>query len=139
MRLIRTVLAAMAAAVLGVVLGRLVAGMRREAQGGEPFDVASLRPSPQEVVPGLVAALRAQDSPWSALHIPPWLAAFTVNLAMTAIGREIAPLLRSFGLGGEEPEASSAGDIWTVDASAGTDAVRPAAEDAMPGFRPFAT
>jgi hypothetical protein len=43
-------------------------------------------------MPGLVAALRVHDRPWSFLHIPSWLAAFTVNFAFTALGRELGPL-----------------------------------------------
>lgn len=154
MRFIRTVLGALIAAALGAVLGRLVAGLRREAQGDEAmaFDAASLAPSPQEFVPGLVAALRVQDAPWSALHVPPWLAAFAVNFALAAVGRELGPVLRTFGFGGDdEDEAAEAtrsgrGDLWTVEATPPRRAnppetrERPAAPGSpYQGFRPFTT
>ena len=153
MRFIRTILGALIAAALGVVLGRLVAGLRREAQGEEPmaFDASTLLPQPQDVVPGLVAALRVSDAPWSALHVPPWLAAFVVNFALTALGREIAPLLRTFGIGGDEDDADEPApghsDLWTVEATrepeaapAPAPAPAPAAAprpSTYPGFRPF--
>jgi hypothetical protein len=143
-RFVRTVLGALIAAALGVVLGRLVVGLRREAQGEEPmaFDAASLIPQPQEVVPGLVAALRVSDAPWSALHVPPWLAAFVVNFALTALGRELGPLLRTFGLGGDEDDAPAHSDLWTVEATRSSEATPspppPASGPASyPGFRPF--
>ena len=33
-----------------------------------------------------------------------WLAAFAVNFALTALGSELAPWLRTFGIGGDEEE-----------------------------------
>jgi hypothetical protein len=145
-RFIRTILGAVIAAALGVVLGRLVAGLRREAQGEEAiaFDASTLVPQPQDVVPGLVAALRVSDAPWSALHVPPWLAAFAVNFALTALGSELAPWLRTFGIGGDEeaePEPSRGhGDLWTVEATRESDAASPSSPPSgapYPGFRPF--
>jgi len=153
-RFIRTVLGAVIAAALGAVLGRLVAGLRREAQGDEAmaFDAASLTPSPQELVPGLVAALRVQDAPWSALHVPPWLAAFAVNFALAAVGRELGPVLRTFGFGGDDEDEpadvtrSGRGDLWTVEAtptgsqSAPETREHPGSSDSpYRGFRPFTT
>ena len=143
MRFVRTILGALAAAVLGVVVGRVVAGVRREAQGEEAmsFDAATLVPQPQEVVPGLVAALRVSDAPWSALHVPPWLAAFVVNFALTALGREIAPLLRTFGIGADEDDerdpGTARGDIWTVEAQREPDPAPTPTGGTYPGFRPF--
>jgi hypothetical protein len=126
MRFLRAVFLTLAGAALGAVLGRLVAGLRRESQGEEAmaFDAGSLTPSPQELVPGIVAAMRVTDAPWSALHVPPWLAAFVVNFSMAALGRELGPLLKTFGFGGNEDDSMARpGDIWTVEA-------RPAAEPA---------
>lgn len=146
MRFVRTILGALIAAALGVVLGRLVAGLRREAQGEEPmpFDAAALVPRPQDVVPGLVAALRVSDAPWSALHVPPWLAAFVVNFALIALGREIAPLLRTFGIGGDEEDEDArarTSDLWTVEADRTPVPTppppAPPGPAAYPGFRPF--
>jgi hypothetical protein len=147
-RFIRTILGAVTAAALGVVLGRLVAGLRREAQGEQAmaFDASTLVPQPQDVVPGLVAALRVSDAPWSALHVPPWLAAFAVNFALTALGSEIAPWLRTFGIGGDEDDeaepARGRGDLWTVEANrepepASRPSPSPASGGTYPGFRPF--
>lgn len=120
MRFLRVVFATLVAAALGAVLGRLVAGLRRESQGEEAmaFDVGALTPSPQELVPGIVAAMRVTDAPWSALHVPPWLAAFVVNFSMAALGRELGPLLKTFGFGGSDEDDSPArpADIWTVEA-----------------------
>lgn len=141
MRFIRLVIATLMAAALGAVLGRLAAGLRREAQGGEAmaFETATLAPSPQELVPGLVAALRATDTPWSALHVPPWLAAFVVNFAMAALGRELGPLLKTFGFGGDEDEAPARPvDVWTVEARPTQSPVppRPAQAQTSGGFTP---
>lgn len=143
-RFIRTILGAVIAAALGVVLGRLVAGLRREAQGEESmaFDASTLVPQPQDVVPGLVAALRVSDAPWSALHVPPWLAAFAVNFALTALGSELAPWLRTFGIGGDEDDevepARDRGDRWTVEAQREPEHAPPPPSGATyPGFRPF--
>lgn len=147
MRFIRTILGALIAAALGVVLGRLVAGLRREAQGeaAMAFDAAALVPQPQDVVPGLVAALRVSDAPWSALHVPPWLAAFAVNFALTALGSEIAPLLRTFGIGGDDADEDARprdrADLWTVEATREPEPSSPSQPSSgpasYPGFRPF--
>ena len=145
-RFIRTILGAVIAAALGVVLGRLVAGLRREAQGEEAmaFDASTLVPQPQDVVPGLVAALRVSDAPWSALHVPPWLAAFAVNFALTALGSELAPWLRTFGIGGDEDDEDEPvrdrSGLWTVEAQREpepTPPPPPPSGAAYPGFRPF--
>jgi len=70
--------------------------MRRESaseytSGAAPVaDEPVLRP--RDVIPGLVAALRVHDKPWSFLHIPAWLAAFAVNFGLAAMGRELGPL-----------------------------------------------
>lgn len=81
-------------AVLGAVAGRIAIDLRRRHAQGEPLEVnlnaSSLRP--QEVIPGLIAALRVRDRPWSYLHIPGWFAAFSVNFTLAALGRELQPL-----------------------------------------------
>jgi hypothetical protein len=88
------VLFAIAAAILGAVIGRAAADLRRKSEAGEALhvemDVASLRP--RDVMPGLVAALRVHDRPWSYLHVPSWVAAFSVNFAFAALARELGPL-----------------------------------------------
>jgi hypothetical protein len=89
------ILFALLAAVAGAVLGRMAADVRRQSEAGEAVRVqaesASLRP--RDVMPGLIAALRVHDRPWSYLHIPSWVAAFGVNFAFAALAHELGPLL----------------------------------------------
>lgn len=90
------ILFAVVAGVAGAFAGRYVARMRREAaaeyvaQPPPEADEPMLRP--RDVIPGLIAALRVHDKPWSYLHIPAWLAAFAVNFGLAAMGRELGPL-----------------------------------------------
>jgi len=92
------ILFAVLAGVAGAFAGRSVARMRRESTAVYASEVEAEAVSaepvlrPQDVIPGLVAALRVHDKPWSYLHIPAWLAAFTVNFAIAAMGRELGPL-----------------------------------------------
>lgn len=85
------------AAVAGALLGRLAAELRRRAEHGEDaagaLDEVSLDPrslTPREVIPGLVAAVRVRDVPWSYLHLPRWLAALCVNCGVAVLARELA-------------------------------------------------
>ena len=93
---LRVVVVTVLFALLGAAAGRLLAEQPRRAETGEAgpssLEVALELPKPQELVPGLVAALRVGDRPWSFLHIPPWAAAFAVNLVVAAMGRELQPL-----------------------------------------------
>lgn len=84
------------AAVAGALLGRLAAELRRRAEQGDDLygalDEVSLDPrslTPREVVPGLVAAVRVGDVPWSYLHLPRWLAALCVNCGAAVLAREL--------------------------------------------------
>jgi len=115
LRKFRIVLIAVGFAVLGAVAGRVAADLRRRREQGEPLEVTreATIPRPQEVVPGLIAALRVRDRPWLYLQIPGWFAAFAVNFAFSALGRELRPFARS-GFG-EEP---ATGPVWTRDAAA---------------------
>ncbi len=161
MRRIRNILLALAFAALGAVAGRFVADSRRRAEAGEPFEAsldAVAMPGIRDLVPGLVAALRVHDRPWSYLHLPSWLAAFAVNFVVIAFGRDL-PFLRALGItGDDEPrrdghddehdaaagqhaappqsEAWVRSEVWTADvpAAPGT----PTASPPAPGFRPFA-
>ena len=111
LRKIRMVLIAVGFAVLGAAAGRVAADLRRRQEQGEPLEVTreAAIPRPQEVVPGLIAALRVRDRPWLYLRIPGWFAAFAVNFAFSALGRELRPFARpSFG----EDEAAPR---WTRD------------------------
>ena len=89
-RSVRRALMVMVYAVLGAVAGRVAMDLRQRQLRGEPLEVkldaSSLRP--QEIVPGIIAAMRVRDRPWSYLHIPGWFAAFAVNFAVSALGRE---------------------------------------------------
>lgn len=128
---LRTAILVMIAAALGAVLGRVILQARGRMDAGESptdIDLDQLTPRVQDVIPGLVAAFRVKDAPWSWFHIPAWLAAFTVNLGVGAAGGDIAALkaraermafeavgldAREFGMGGgwDDTEATaSAGD-----------------------------
>ena len=105
------------AAVAGAVAGRVAAELRRRAEAGDDpldLDLSAIRLRPADVVPGLVAAFRVRDAPWSWLHIPSWLAAFGVNLGVAAVGGDLTRLREmaeraAFGMAGIEfPEAPSA-------------------------------
>ena len=129
-------------AVLGAVAGRVAMDLRRRHAEGEPLqvklDASSLRP--QEIIPGLIAALRVRDRPWSYLHIPGWFAAFTVNFAVSALGRELQPpaddeLDEAAGVYSATVETRSTVTPGHDDAPAGG-AAGPAG-DAPPGFTPF--
>ena len=104
MRLIRNLIATLIFAVLGAAAGRWLSAQRRGETAS--FDLAALRPTVREVMPGLIAALRASERPWSYLHLPGWLAAFAVNLATGAFASELAPWLRALGINGGSNEAS---------------------------------
>lgn len=119
---LRTVVIVMLAAVLGAVLGRVILQARERMDAGEPptdVDIQQVAPRVQDVIPGLVAAFRVKDAPWSWFRIPAWFAAFAVNLGVGAAGGDIAALkaraermafdavgldARDFGMGGDVDE-----------------------------------
>jgi len=105
------VLFALLAAVGGAILGKIVADARRQAErdGVQHLDMDVTALHPRDVMPGLIAALRVRDRPWSFLHIPSWLAAFTVNFAFAALAHDLEPLLRT--LRGESDDE----DVHVVD------------------------
>ena len=129
-------------AVLGAVAGRVAMDLRRRHAEGEPLEVkldaSSLRP--QEIIPGLIAALRVRDRPWSYLHIPGWFAAFTINFAVSALGRELQPLVGD-DLDDSERVYEATSEPRTTATTAEDDA--PASStpesggDAPTGFAPF--
>lgn len=89
------ILFALVAAVLGAVLGKAAANMQRQREAGEAvhLDLDALSVRPKDVMPGIVAALRVRDRPWSFLHVPSWVAAFVVNFGFAALSRQLGPLL----------------------------------------------
>jgi hypothetical protein len=91
------ILFAIVAAVGGAILGKVVADARRQSAGGQSqhFDMDVTALHPRDVMPGLIAALRVRDRPWSFLHIPSWLAAFSVNFAFAALAHDLGPLIRT--------------------------------------------
>lgn len=102
MRRIRTLILVIIAAVGGAILGRMAADARRQHEAGESFQPAAVTLKPQDLIPGIVAAMRVRDRPWSWLHIPSWFAAFAVNFAVGAIGSDLQRL-REMAERGEMP------------------------------------
>ena len=131
LRRIRIVLFAIAFAVLGSAAGRAAAELRRRMEQGEPLELSreEIVPQPQELVPGLVAALRVGDRPWRYLHIPPWFAAFAVNFAVAALGRELRPLRSSSPFTDPATEGGHAGNGWSGGAPSPTPAIEAVAGD----------
>ena len=109
MRRIRFLLFIAVAAIVGAVAGRVAAEVRRQQEAGEPVSVSldDVKIRIQDVVPGLVAAARVRDTPWSWLHIPSWMAAFGVNFGVAAVGGDLSRIREmaeraAFGFAGIE-------------------------------------
>lgn len=131
MRRVRSLLFVLVAAALGAVLGRIALDARQKMDAGESpasVDLRHVTIRVQDVVPGLVAAFRVKDAPWSWFHIPSWLAAFGVNFGLTAVGGDITRLreqaermafevagldARDFGLGGDYEDGTEDGAFET--------------------------
>jgi len=79
------------AAVIGAALGRYASQVHARIEAGEdPLSTDfELDIRPQEIVPGVVAAFRVGEPPWSWLHVPAWLAAFATNFAIAAVGGDL--------------------------------------------------
>lgn len=165
LRHLRLVILVAIAAVAGAVAGRVAAEARRRREAGEQpagLDLSAITVRAQDLIPGLVAAVRVRDRPWSWLHIPSWLAAFGVNFGVAAVGGDLSRLREmaehaAFGMAGIEipgmetrhsrdadagasgfdtahapAHASTPGATWTAAGATGR------AEDApAPGFTPF--
>ncbi|MCK9487002.1 MAG: hypothetical protein M0R73_09965 [Dehalococcoidia bacterium] len=122
-RRLRSAFFVLLAAAAGAVLGRIALQAREKMEAGEPL--SSIEPSSitlrvQDLIPGLVAAFRVKDAPWSWFRIPSWLAAFAVNFGVGALGGDLGRLraqaertafefagldARDFGLGGDYEDA----------------------------------
>jgi hypothetical protein len=136
MRRVRSLLFVLVAAALGAVLGRIALEARQKMDAGESptsVDLRHVTLRVQDIVPGLVAAFRVKDAPWSWFHIPSWLAAFGVNFGLTAVGGDITRLreqvermafevagldARDFGLGGDYEEGAFDSDVSASDSTA---------------------
>lgn len=122
LRRLRSALFVLVGAALGAVLGRVVLDARRRQEVGlDPMDIDIRRITvrPQDLVPGIVAALRVNDAPWSWLHIPSPLAAFGVNLGVAAFGGDLAALRQAVeraatGALGFDPQEMWASGGWGV-------------------------
>lgn len=96
LRRLRAIVMVALFALIGAVIGRLTADLRRQTEAGEEphIDLDAITLRPRDVVPGLVAAMRVRDRPWSYLHIPSWLAALSVNFGLAALGGDLSELRR---------------------------------------------
>ncbi len=125
-RRLRTLILIAMAAGAGALIGRWAAEARaRLDRGDDPLaiDIHDLQVRPQDVVPGVVAAFRVGEPPWSWLHIPGWLAAFGTNFAVSAVGGDLERLRqmaeeRVLGAMGLEPEPEVEFEIEDVTAPA---------------------
>ena len=146
---LRTVVLSAIFALLGAAVGRALAEQRRRLDEGETtlidegpaacLDVAMTQPTAREIVPGLVAALRVRDRPWSFLGIPPWAAAFAVNFLVTAMGPSLGEALERLGFAVPRmPDAATVIEGWPEDGDAARRAAPPPPEPpAGEGFTPF--
>jgi hypothetical protein len=79
------------AAVVGSALGRYAAQMHARIDAGEDplsYEV-DFEIRPQELVPGVVAAFRVGEPPWSWFNVPAWMAAFATNFVISAVGGDL--------------------------------------------------
>lgn len=113
---LRTALFVLVGAAAGAVLGRVVLEARRRQEAGmDPMDIDIRRVTlrPQDLVPGIVAALRVNDIPWSWLHIPSPLAAFGVNLGVAAFGGDLASLRQAVERAATSALGFDAQEMWS--------------------------
>ncbi len=120
---LRTGVLVLIGAALGAVVGRVVLEARRRQEAGlDPMgmDLRRVTLRPQDVVPGIVAALRVKDAPWSWLHIPSPLAAFGVNFGVAAFGGDLSSLREAVeraatsALGFDPQEMWSSSSTWSA-------------------------
>lgn len=91
-RRLRNLILIVLAAGVGALVGRWIAEVRARLDAGDDpmaIDLHDLQIRPQDFVPGVVAAFRVGEPPWSWLHIPAWLAAFGTNFAAAAVGGDL--------------------------------------------------
>lgn len=147
-RRLRSLAFILVGAVLGAALGRIALQARQNIERGEPataVDLGHVTLRLQDVVPGLVAAFRVHDAPWSWFHIPAGLAAFAVNFGVGAVGGDVTRLreqaertafglagldARDFGFGGGHDDADPDHDVNGFGPTSGWD---PAQTSTPPG------
>ncbi len=98
-RSLRKLILIAVAAAAGAVIGRWVAEARARSDDGEDtlaIDLRDVNIRPQDFVPGMVAAFRVGEPPWSWLHIPAWAAAFGMNFGTSVVGGDFDRLRRAF-------------------------------------------
>lgn len=144
---LRSVLLTLIFALLGAAAGRAFAEQRRRVETGEPdlledgadacLEIVLEQPTPQEFIPGLVAALRVRDRPWSFLGIPPWFAAFAVNFVVAGMGPSLSEAFERAGFAIPRVGNPGLDDDFEPDRAAPPppDPPEPPADDA--GFTPF--
>lgn len=121
---VRNLIFIVLAAGIGALVGRWVAEARARIDNGDDplaVDLKDLQVRPQDFIPGVVAAFRVGEPPWSWLHIPSWLAAFGTNFAAAAVGGDLDRLRqmaedRALGAFGLQPETEiEIEDVTTAD------------------------
>ncbi len=113
---LRTAFLVLIAAIGGAVLGRVILEARRRQEAGlDPTDIDIRRVTlrPQDLVPGIVAALRVNDAPWSWLHIPSPLAAFGVNLGVASFGGDLSSLREAVERAASGALGFDAREMWS--------------------------
>lgn len=142
-RRLRNLLLIAFAAGLGALVGRWVAEARARVDSGDDplaVDLHDLQIRPQDFVPGVVAAFRVGEPPWSWLHIPSWFAAFATNFAAAAVGGDLDRLRqmaedRALSALGLEPDVEIEIDDVTA-ARTSTEAPMPEPPVASPAAAP---
>ena len=108
----RNLILVVIAACAGALIGRWVAEARARLDRGEDplaLDLNDLQVRPQDIIPGVVAAFRVGEPPWSWFRLPGWLAAFGTNFVTSAIGGDLDRLRkmaeeRAFSALGLDPD-----------------------------------
>jgi hypothetical protein len=137
LRWLRNLFFALAFALAGAIAGRIVSNYRTALDAGSAvasarLDQGVLRLRPRDVLPGLIAALRAGEAPWSYLRVPAWLAAFVVNFGFSAFAKELEPLKRMSGF--PDLDFFGRGDDEETEAQQGGASPRAAASQPMPAW-----
>lgn len=152
LRRLRSLILVVVAASLGAVLGRVVLQARQQSEAGQPvgdLDLSKVSIRLPDLVPGLIAAFRVKDPPWSWFRIPSWLAAFAVNFGVAAAGSDIGALraraermafeavgldARDFGLGEDPDDGGTYASGMTAEPPSTPSAASPPGEGGAPSW-----